>query len=503
MGQQTQQSQSRQRTQSNPLATAARWLHDPQSALEALREQLGGKAYNVITPNRVVPVGQVDSNLARQSLIAARRTGQHPQVVSKSAEVFWGGAPVQLPQFPAAEAGSGGASGRTDPMAIYSLPISFRAVTATSAPVSVQAVVMVLTGLHYQESTRRFTASIAVGLRDTDRPANRSSLGSSLKLVIGAPGADEVTPKEVEIRKLGDPQMVEISAVAPASPFIVAAKTLLDAGDQIEIPVEATPVIVRAARAEIDCCGLNATTLLIEVPGPQVPGSHSISLSTDLGEIDPKVVQLDAQGRARAELRSVGQGIANITARGAPFGDGKTTVRFRYPLGFALATLAGGLAGWLVKKKARDLSPRSCAVSIGSATILGIAYAIGIRWMPWTPGAAAGEALSFFVAAMGAYTGLKVLTQHAAEEEDGEAGAEPEKTAPGGGAEAELSLVPAGEEKRHRRTKPRSMPPDPAAVLGAKLADGLAALAERVAVAAERAASRVRNAPSGRSAPRR
>lgn len=400
------------------------------------RAQLESRSLKVITSGQAFDFRQLDPNVAPRNLILARRTADYAQVVSESPEAYWGGAgvPISSPSFlsngssagavtsSGRLAAAGGSAAAPAPIATYSLPIYFRELTATSAPVSFQAVVMVLTGLRYQESSHHFVASIAVGLRNPARPADRSTLGNPLKLEILAAAADAVTPPEVEISKLGDPQTVQISAAAPTSPFLVAAKTLLDEGDKIEIPVEKVPVIVRPVRAVIDGWGLAKTSLQIEVPGLQQAGTHMISLSTDRGQIVPTPVLLDAQGRATAELRSDGTGTATITAAGGPFRPGTATVRFAFPLDFLIATVLGAVTGWLVKKRARDLTLRSCIVAVASACILGTAYAIGIHWLEWAPDASVGEGLSFFVAAMGAYSGLKALTTY----EEGREGEEEE-----------------------------------------------------------------------------
>lgn len=381
----------------------------------------------VLTAGRAFDVSQLDPNVAPNNLVLARRTAKFALVVSQSAQDYWGGAALQFSAVPSAQpgaqtrtAGSGPAAGRSSgsaaPIATYSLPLSFKSFTATSAPVSFQAVVMVLTGLQYQDSTHRFVAHVAVGLRNPDRPEDRSTLANPLKLVIQASDADTVSPAGgVEIAKLGEPQTVEISAAAPTSPFLVTARTLVDEGDRIEIPVEEVQVVVQPAQAAIAGWGLAKTSLQIEVPGlQQGSGSHEVSLSTDRGQIVPTPLVLDAQGRGTAELRSGGTGAATITASGAAYRSGTASVRFRFPAGFLIATLLGAFAGWLAKKRGRNLTGNSCVAALASACILGTAYAIGIHWLAWAPDPGAGEALPFFVAAIGAYSGMNALMKNVA-----------------------------------------------------------------------------------------
>jgi hypothetical protein len=124
----------------------------------------------------------------------------------------------------------------------------------------------------------------------------------------------------------------------------------------------------------------------------------------------PPSVLLDAQGRATAVLRSAGTGTATIAAAGGTWGPGTATVGFSFPLRFVSVTLAGAIAGWLVRQRQRAPTVQSCLVALIFASILGFAYAIGIHWLQWAPETALGEGLPFLVAAMGASSGLKALT---------------------------------------------------------------------------------------------
>jgi hypothetical protein len=84
-----------------------------------------------------------------------------------------------------------------------------------------------------------------------------------------------------------------------------------------------------------------------------------------------------------------------------------------------IATLVGALLGWIVKNRARQWSVGSLLVAIACSSILTAAYAIGIHWLRWAPEAGAGEALTFFVAAVGAYLGVRVMERIGAGEEVG------------------------------------------------------------------------------------
>jgi hypothetical protein len=120
-------------------------------------------------------------------------------------------------------------------------------------------------------------------------------------------------------------------------------------------------------------------------------------------------VTLGEDGSASAQIRSDGTGSADVKASGPPFESAATTVEFNRPWRFLVATFLGAVLGWIVKTGARARSMRSIVVALASAAILSAAYAIGIRWLQWAPEAGVGEALGFFVGAMGAYFGMRVL----------------------------------------------------------------------------------------------
>jgi hypothetical protein len=345
-------------------------------------------------------------------MVLAQRTGQGARVL-KGADPFSSNAHTRS----LISASGEGAAGPS-PVAAYSLPINFRGLTegesGESKAVSFEAVVMVLTDLRYQAKTRRFESRIAVGLRNPELPDDRSKLGDPLKVLISA-NADAVTPAQLEIQRLGDPQVVEIAASSPQVPFMVSAQTLLDKGDSIEIPVERSHLAVQAARTAIEGLGLGKTTLQIEVPGLHDGPAHVVSLSTTRGEIVPTPVPLDAEGRATVELRSDGTGVAHIRVEGDPFLPATADVLFDVPRNFIIAMLLGALAGWIARMRSHGLSIGSLVMALVCASILSSAYAIGINWLKWAPEATVGEALGFFVAAMGAYTGMRALKLATAE----------------------------------------------------------------------------------------
>jgi hypothetical protein len=368
-------------------------VRDISKQLAVPEEQLRSGYTYLISSGRVVSVAEAPADAAEQNVVLAQRTGDHVRQLAPTDE-----------------------SARTshvNPVAAYALPISFKALARLPGetkprPVSFEAIVLVLSALRFHETVNRFEAQIAVGLRNPAAPTDRSVLEEAVELLVHA-DADEVSPQELRIDRLGDPQIVRIATISPAVPFVVSARTLLDTGDSIELPVERPTIAIQAARQSIEGWGLGKTTIQLQAYGLQNPRQISVTLSTTQGDITPTPVVLGPDGHATAQLRSEGTGSAVISAASNPFEHGATHVEFTTPWRFLLATLIGALVGWVARTRLRNYSIRSLAVAVASALILAAAYAIGIRWLQWTPEAGAGEALAFFVAAIAAYSGMSVL----------------------------------------------------------------------------------------------
>lgn len=394
-----------------------------EKSLQLPAEEVAAPDARLLTGGALKAPQEVDAKSLPRYWTLVRRRGRGVRTVDLNPDSPWA---KRRAAFWAARQAANGKAGAQDndggAVKAFQLPLVFNAMSkstdgAAARPVSFEAVVMVLNDLRYQESTKRFEAQIAVGLRNPQSPADRTELGDPLSLLISA-NADEVTPSKLEINQLGEPLVVKIAAAAPLSPFYVTAGTIGDEGDKIEIPVERSQLTLQATPEEIAGWGLAKSLIQIEAPGLAQAAQHTITLSTTQGEIRPTPLTLDATGHGKAELRSDGTGEAIIMASGEPFKPAKATVKFTLPTNFLIATAVGALLGWIVR---RHWSFSGLILAMASSGILTAAYAIGIRWMKWAPEAGAGEALTFFVAAMGAYLGVKALNLGGSSKSEGEA----------------------------------------------------------------------------------
>jgi len=355
-------------------------------------EQLQNSRLHVLETNRAVSVTSLTVNESRTSQVVAARVGQAVK-------------PADVSALPVSSA--------TQNMKAFALPIKFRGLAVApgqqiATPVDFEAVIMIVRGLRFQQTQQRFDGELAVALTNKAKPADRSVLSEPVKLFVNA-DADEVSPSELIVSRLADPIRVRIGVRNPAAPFKIVARTLLDEGDAIEMPISKPTITLEPVRSTIEGWGLGRTLVQVQASGLDNPEKFTVTLNTTQGDLSPTPVTLQNDGRGAAELRSEGMGAAVIRASGAPFQDATVTVNFKAPWIFILAALVGALLGWYVRTRGRSKSVRSALTALASALILLAAYMIGIRWLEVVPQAQVGEALAFVVGAIGAYVGLKVL----------------------------------------------------------------------------------------------
>lgn len=366
------------------------------SAFSLSAGQLRDPALHVLAEDRVMALRDLPRDASAGNVTLIQRTGSAVERISTV---------------------SGRDLDQPEPQAAYALPVRFRGLAratpqALPEAIEFEPVVLILSALRFKETLRRFDGELAVGLRNRHRHDDRSVLERPVKLLIRA-DADEIAPAEIEIKQLGEPVPVVIGVRNPVPPFRVSARTLLDDGDVIDMPVSRPSLTIEPARSGIDGFGLGKTLLQVQAMGLDHPEHFSVALRTTLGEISPTPITLAADGRASAELRSESAGTATIHVSGDPMQDAQVTVEFVTPWRTLLAALLGAVTGWFLRTRGRSRSARSAMLAVATSAVLLVAYMLGIHWLQWAPSAQAGEALAFFVSAMGAYLGLQALLKSA------------------------------------------------------------------------------------------
>jgi hypothetical protein len=139
-----------------------------------------------------------------------------------------------------------------------------------------------------------------------------------------------------------------------------------------------------------------------------------VTLSSDIGSIEPMDVTLSDQGIGNATMRSVSIGTATVRALSPPLTPANAQIKFSWPLAFFVASIVGGVAGALLSRIQRSGLPKKKSTAtvlirvVLSGIIVVALYAIGVNVLPIHPTANAGEVLAFAIAAAGGFVGLKI-----------------------------------------------------------------------------------------------
>jgi hypothetical protein len=360
-------------------------------SLQVPQATIARASMRVIAGGRVIKPEEVTDEVNQQTAAVVARTG------------------TELQQLPAESITDDQA---LQPIAAYALPVSFRAFAGDAGgtnlrPVDFKPMVLVMNAMRYKAETRRFEADLMVGLRNSQDPRDQSVLAEVRKLFVSADA--DVTPSEIQFTRLGEPMPVKVTSVSPTTPLRVIARTMLDEGDAIEVPVVRPVLRLDPSRSSINGFGLEKTTINVQAEGLADMSNMHVFLKTSAGEVKPSEVVLSADGRATAEIRSAGFGDVALSASGVPFVVGESSMDFAKPWSFLVALALGAIAGWLIRTRARSRSLGSFLLALATAAFVTAAFSVGIRLAQWAPEAAVGEALTFFVAAVGAWSGIKAL----------------------------------------------------------------------------------------------
>jgi hypothetical protein len=138
-------------------------------------------------------------------------------------------------------------------------------------------------------------------------------------------------------------------------------------------------LILSASPATVQGYGFEAVEVTVQAEGLANPEGLSVTLDATRGRIEPsRLVTLNAQGVASAQLRSEGQGTAVVSASaGVLRAPEPRTVDFVAPVSFLLWAVGGGLLGGFARllAKKRRLSPKASTRAVTA----------GCCWGCWSP----------------------------------------------------------------------------------------------------------------------
>lgn len=297
----------------------------------------------------------------------------------------------------------------------WSVGFGFIGVTPVGDEIRFRPIIETTGGLLVSKDARGFRGLIYVGLRDNRDPSAAYQLPQPVSLLVSGQ-ADQLTPRQLTIDHTNLPFMevtVESQDPPDAVEFTLVANGTTERAT-ISLPVVRPQLVVSPARGRIQGLGLETSTVNVRAVGLASPAGRVVSLTSDLGSLEPSELTLNDQGTASAVMRSVSIGTATIRALSPPLKPAAEPIVFSWPIALVIASVFGGVAGAFLARMQRSGMPRnkSLRTVVIRGTITGVIvvalYAVGVNVLPIQPSANVGEVLAFAVAAAGGFLGLKI-----------------------------------------------------------------------------------------------
>jgi hypothetical protein len=297
----------------------------------------------------------------------------------------------------------------------WSIGFGFIGVTPNGDEIRFRPIIETSGGLLVSRDARRFKGLIYVGLRDNKDPAAAYPLPQPISLLVSGQ-ADQLTPRQLTINHTNLP-FAEVTVESQDPPDTVEFTLVANGTTEratVSLPVVRPQLVVSPARGRIQGLGLETSTVNVRAVGVANPAGRVVSLSSDLGSLEPSELTLNDQGTASAVMRSVSIGTATIRALSPPLKPAAEPIVFSWPITLVLASVFGGVAGAFLARLQKSGMPKTKSVPtvVVRGTITGVIvvalYAVGVNVLPIHPSANVGEVLAFAVAAAGGFLGLKI-----------------------------------------------------------------------------------------------
>jgi len=270
-------------------------------------------------------------------------------------------------------------------------------------------------GLRLTGDASAFRGQLFIGLEDLNDPTAAYELPAPISLLVNAE-ADDISPRQVTVSHINLP-FAEI-AVTATNPAETLAVTVQANGTteraMVSMPVRRPNLELTVTPRSVHGFGFESAQVTVRTTGLASPGGRVVTVSSDTGRLETTEIHLNDQGTGSTTLRSVSIGDAAVHASSPPLGAVDGTVRFAWPIAFLAAAAAGGLVGaflGLPKQpagKRRKGVPQALFVGVLTGLVVVALYSVGVNVLPIQPSATAGEALVFALAAVGAFTGLRL-----------------------------------------------------------------------------------------------
>ena len=309
---------------------------------------------------------------------------------------------------------------RPSPMAgvdtTFALPYTFVGFDQAGETPAYQPVYIAEGGLQYQPATDDFEGDFLIRLDLVDGSGDSVSLARSIGLTFGG-DADSIVPGAVQFGYTGGMyQRVRVVAHNARDSLRVQVVPQFDPkGVSIWMIVKPT-LTFETPPASIQGYGIETATLVIGTRGVTSRDSFDVTVNADRGTLSAHTLRLGPSGGV-VTLRSAGAlGPVTVRAVSPTLGSADTSIRYAWPVRFALAALLGAILGAVYaslaqsrKSGSRATARQVAGAALGAILATAIYIGLGISLIPVASGIPMGNEIAVFAfAALGAIAGIKL-----------------------------------------------------------------------------------------------
>lgn len=268
-------------------------------------------------------------------------------------------------------------------------------------------------GMRPSPNAASFVGKLRFGIINSQNPASQQTLPTPVGFLVTA-DVDSIDPDgSVNLDHTNLPFVpVTLSAVSPRDTVSVQIRPSFSPANPVKVDINVIrpELNIEISPKSIQGWGLEEASITIRTTGLAQPKAAEVTLNATRGGLEKTSVNLDDNGVGAAKIRSIGLGLAKISAKSSRLRDAETDVRFTFPWAFTISAMLGGILGVLAKKvQSKGKKSGSMAVSLLAGIAIGmlgaVAYAVGVNLTGYVPKAQVGEALILFVAGMVSYVG--------------------------------------------------------------------------------------------------
>jgi hypothetical protein len=296
----------------------------------------------------------------------------------------------------------------------FALPFTFVGFDKAGETPAYQPVYIPEGGLRYTHAADDFEGDFLIRLDLVDGSGDSVSLARSIALTFGG-DADSITPASLSFGYTGGMYTrVHVVARSPHDSLRVQVVPQFDPrGVSIWMSVQPALTFERPP-ASIQGFGVETATLVIGTRGITTMDSLDVSVSADRGTLSRNQLRIGSAGGVVALRSASGLGLATVRVASATMGTAETTIRFAFPVRFALAALLGGVLGAMYgqiqqKQRARTATTvrRVVGATLGAVLATAIYIGLGVSLLSIASTVPLGNEIAVFAfAAFGAMKGL-------------------------------------------------------------------------------------------------